>query len=54
MELNNMGKIEMEHVKTNYICSHCGEKLWFDGTGCYCDNKDCIVYNGYVLTLKQV
>ena len=39
-------------VKTDFTCKHFGEKLWFDGIGCYCVNKDFIVFDKYVLIKK--
>jgi len=47
-------ELKQEHILTEYKCNHCGHKLWFDGRGCYCDNRDCIVYNGYVLKLNKI
>lgn len=35
-------------------CGQCGDQLWFDGTGCFCINKDCVVYNKYVLVQDKI
>ena len=38
---------------TDIDCGHCNERLWSDGTGCFCVNKDCVVYDKYVLVNKK-
>lgn len=38
---------------TDINCSKCGDQLWFDGKGCFCINKDCVVYDKYVLEMKE-
>ena len=35
-------------------CEYCSEQLWFDGTGCFCINKDCIMHNKYVIEQKKL
>ena len=38
-----------DFVDAGHICEQCGKELCFDGTGCFCNNRDCIVFNKYVL-----
>lgn len=38
---------------TGITCTQCGSLLVFDGIGCFCVNKNCIVYDKYVLYLDE-
>ena len=34
-------------------CHYCGKELASDGTAGYCANKDCIVYDMYVMYIDK-
>ena len=34
-------------------CKYCSAELWTDGIALYCNNRECIVYNKYIMYIDK-